>query len=174
MQSSFVETTKPAAKTFATWNVINPATEEIVASLPFGGRAETHAAIDLAAEAFPKWRDTNPYVRAEILKKAANIVRERLPEFARTTTLECGKPLPEATGEWSVSAQMLDWFAEEAKRTYGQTIPSSRSNRRLSMIYQPIGVVGVITAWNFPAWNLVRAWGAALAAGCPIVAKGSG
>ncbi len=156
------------------WQVLNPATEAVVAEVPFCHTgADVQAAIGAAAAAFPGWRSTNAFQRAQLLKKVAEAMRKNASECARVTTEESGKPFIEAKGEWIVAADLFEWFAEEAKRSYGTVIPSSRNNKRMSVIWQPVGVVGVITAWNFPVWNLARAWGAALAAGCCIVAKPS-
>ena len=156
-----------------TWDVLNPATEEVVATVPFGNGDDARMAIEAAQKAFPAWSRTNPFQRAQMLKNVAARMREKAGEAARITTQESGKPLVEAKGEWLVAADLFEWFAEEAKRTYGTVIPTNRNNKRSSVIWQPVGVVGIITAWNFPVWNLARAWGAALAAGCTIVAKPS-
>ena len=156
-----------------TWDVINPATEEVVQTVPFGGREDCRAAIDAAARAFPAWSRRTPYERGAILQRAAARMRDLADDLARTTVLECGKPLAQARGEWLVSADLFDWFAEEGKRAYGRTIPSRVASKRLTVLRQPMGVVGVITAWNFPAYNPARAWAAALAAGCTVVARAS-
>lgn len=156
-----------------TWNVINPATEQSIATVPFGGVADVQTAIDAATAAFPAWKNTNAWQRADLLKKVADLMRTRSKELAQLTIAEAGKPMLEANGEWVVAAQFFEWYAEEAKRNYGRVIPPSRNNKRMSVIAQPIGVVGIITAWNFPVWNLCRVWAAALAAGCTIVAKPS-
>jgi acyl-CoA reductase-like NAD-dependent aldehyde dehydrogenase len=156
-----------------TWQVLNPATEQPVQTIPFGGAADAKAAIEAAAAAFPQWRKTNPWQRAEQLRRVADLMRERARALAATTTAESGKPLAEAAGEWTVAAQFFDWYAEEAKRAYGRTIPASRGNKRLTVHYSPLGVVGIVTAWNFPVWNLARVWAASLAAGCTFVAKPS-
>jgi acyl-CoA reductase-like NAD-dependent aldehyde dehydrogenase len=154
-----------------TWNVINPATEEVITMVPFGDDADCRAAIDAAHEAFKSWSRTNPYDRAVILKKASALMHERLAEYAKVTVLESGKPLLEAIGEWRVSANFFEWYAEEGKRNYGTVIPANRNNKRMSVIHQPMGVIGAITAWNFPAYNPARCWSAALGAGCTVVAK---
>lgn len=96
-----------------------------------------------------------------------------MEEYARITVMESGKPLFEAVGEWKVAANFFEWYAEEGKRNYGRIIPASRNNKRMSVVQQPIGVVGAITAWNFPAYNPARCWAAALSAGCSVVAKPS-
>jgi acyl-CoA reductase-like NAD-dependent aldehyde dehydrogenase len=154
-----------------TMELINPATEELLATLPSAGAKDAHVAIESAGQAFHSWSRTTPYVRAAILKKAADHIRENLPNLAEDMVLESGKPLAEAKGEWTVAANLFEWYAEEAKRAYGRVIPTNRPDKRSSVIWQPMGVIGVITAWNFPAYNPARAWAAALAAGCTVVAK---
>ncbi len=161
------------AQNHKTWPVLNPATEETVATIPFGGGDDARLAIESARAAFPIWKKIDPFRRGQMLKNVAARIRENAAEFAKITTQESGKPFVEAKGEWTVAADLFEWFAEEGKRTYGQVIPTSRNNKRSQVIFQPIGLVGIITAWNFPVWNLARAWGAALAAGCTIVAKPS-
>ena len=161
------------ATTGATWDVTNPATEEVIRTVPFGGRADCHAAIEAAARAFPAWARRTPYERAAVLIQAARLMRERAEALGRTTVLESGKPFVQARGEWHVAADLFEWFAEEGKRAYGRTIPSRVGSKRMSVIRQPLGVVGVITAWNFPAYNPARAWAAALAAGCTVVGRAS-
>jgi len=156
-----------------TTQLINPATEELISEISFGDGADCNAAIDAAREAFKIWGKTTPYFRAEILKKAAQYMREHVLEFATDMVLESGKPLAEAKGEWMVAANLFEWYAEEGKRCNGKTIPTNRIDKRSFTTWQPMGVVGVITAWNFPAYNPARAWAAALAAGCTVVAKPS-
>jgi len=156
-----------------TWDVLNPATEEVVRSVPFGSAEDCGLAIEAAAKAFPAWSGKTAYERAAVLKKAADLIRERAADLAHTTVLECGKPLPQAKGEWGVAADLFEWFAEEAKRAYGRWVPSRSAAKRQLVIRQPVGVVGLITAWNFPAYNVARAASAALAAGCTIVIRPS-
>jgi succinate-semialdehyde dehydrogenase len=156
-----------------TWAVINPATEDVVKTVPFGGREDCHAAIEAAARAFPEWSRRTAYERGGILQRAAARMREVADEVAHTMVLECGKPTVQARGEWLTAADLFEWFAEEGKRAYGRTIPSRVASKRLTVLRQPLGVVGVITAWNFPAYNPARAWAAALAAGCTVVARPS-
>lgn len=156
-----------------TWEVLNPATETMVAQVAFGDAADAHAAIDAAHAAFLSWSKRNAWERAEILKRVASLMRERVEALAEITVAEAGKPRAEARGEWIVAAQFFEWFAEEGKRAYGQVIPANRNNKRMSVILQPIGAVGIITAWNFPVWNAARVWAASLAAGCTFVAKPS-
>ena len=155
------------------WDVVNPATEDVVRTVPFGGRDDCHAAIEAAARAFPEWSRRTPYERGALLQRAAARMRDVADEVARTMVLECGKPFVQARGEWLTGADLFDWFAEEGKRAYGRTIPSRVASKRMTVMRQPLGVVGVITAWNFPAYNPARAWAAALAAGCTVVGRPS-
>ncbi|MFM7090613.1 MAG: NAD-dependent succinate-semialdehyde dehydrogenase [Bacteroidota bacterium] len=153
--------------------LINPATEEKIADLPFGDAADYRMAIGYAISSRNSWQSVSPYFRAEILKATAQHIREKLEEIAHDMVLESGKPMVEAKAEIGVAANLFEWFAEEGKRCYGRTIPSFRTNKRMSVIYQPLGVVGAITAWNFPAYNPARCWAAILAAGCTLVARSS-
>jgi succinate-semialdehyde dehydrogenase / glutarate-semialdehyde dehydrogenase len=156
-----------------TWDVLNPASEEVVRTVPFGTVDDCRAAIDGAQGAFRAWADRTPYERATVLKRAGDLMRARADDLGRTTVLESGKPLLQGRGEWMVSADLFEWFAEEGKRAYGRVVPSRVAARRLTVLKQPIGVVGIITAWNFPAYNVARAAAAALAAGCTIVIRPS-
>jgi acyl-CoA reductase-like NAD-dependent aldehyde dehydrogenase len=156
-----------------TWDVLNPATEEVVRTVPFGNGSDCALAIEAAAKALPAWSGKTAYERAAPLKKAAELIRERAVDLARTTVTESGKPMVQAKGEWGVAADLFEWFAEEGKRAYGRWVPSRSAARRQLVIRQPVGVVGLITAWNFPAYNVARAAAAALAAGCTIVIRPS-
>jgi succinate-semialdehyde dehydrogenase len=156
-----------------TWEVLNPATEEVVRTVPFGNAEDCSSAIEAAAKAFPEWSGKTAYERAALLKRAAELIREHAADLARTTVLEAGKPMVQAKGEWGVAADLFEWFAEEAKRAYGRWVPSRSAGKRQLVIRQPVGVVGLITAWNFPAYNVARAAAAALAAGCTIVIRPS-
>jgi succinate-semialdehyde dehydrogenase / glutarate-semialdehyde dehydrogenase len=156
-----------------TWDVLNPATEELVRTVPYGTSTDCNLAIDAAAAAFPSWSVRTPYDRGAILKKAADLIRTTADTLARTTVLESGKPIAQARGEWLVCADLFEWFAEEGKRAYGRVVPARTPTKRLTVLKQPLGVVGIITAWNFPAYNIVRAGAAALAAGCTIVIRPS-
>jgi len=157
----------------STWDVMNPATEAIVARVPFGARADAEAAITAATAAADPWARLTPYERGALLKRVADRMRGDADALARITVAESGKPLVQARGEWLVSADLFEWFAEEGTRAYGRTIPSRVPGKRMTVLRQPVGVVGVITAWNFPAYNPARAWAAALAAGCTVVARPS-
>jgi acyl-CoA reductase-like NAD-dependent aldehyde dehydrogenase len=156
-----------------TYQLINPATEEVLETISYANAKDCIAAIEAAQQAFTSWSKTNPYTRAAILKKAADIIRDRVDTLAKDMVLESGKPLAEAKGEWQVAANLFEWYAEECKRSNGKTIVTNRPDKRSYTIWQPMGVIGVITAWNFPAYNPARAWAAALAAGCTVVAKPS-
>lgn len=156
-----------------TWDVIDPATEETAAAVPFGGAAEAQAAVAAAHDALPGWRAMTPYARGALLRRAAELILSRLDALAPIMTRECGKPLAEARAEWTTCAALFDWFAEEGKRAYGRTVPSRHAHKRLLVTHSPVGVVATITAWNFPAFLPARYWSAALAAGCTVVGRPS-
>ncbi|SDG39827.1 succinate-semialdehyde dehydrogenase / glutarate-semialdehyde dehydrogenase [Onishia taeanensis] len=151
--------------------VLNPATGEVIGQVPRLGRDETERAIAAAETAFPAWRALTALERADILMKWHDLMHEHQQELAQIMTLEQGKPLKEAAGEIAYAASFLRWFAEQARRVYGETIPAANANQRIVVTKSPIGVVGAITPWNFPAAMITRKAGAALAAGCPIVVK---
>ncbi len=151
--------------------VENPATEETIAEVASGSRDDCRRAIDAAAEAFKTWMKSTPYDRAKVLKKTADLMRERVDALARTMTMEQGKPVAEAKGEVLHSADTFEWFAEEGKRAYGQVIPPSNAAKRHLTIKHPVGVVGAIGPWNFPITLQARKIAPALAAGCTIVCK---
>ncbi|WP_018916013.1 NAD-dependent succinate-semialdehyde dehydrogenase [Vreelandella zhanjiangensis] len=152
-------------------NVINPATGKPVGDMPRLGKAETERAIDAADAALPAWRSLTAQERADLLLKWHDLMLEHQHDLALLMTYEQGKPVKEAEGEIAYAASFLRWFAEEARRVYGETIPASKANQRIMVTKQPVGVVGAITPWNFPAAMITRKAGAALAAGCTIVVK---
>ena len=152
-------------------NVTNPATGEPVGDIPRLGRAETERAIDAADVALPAWRALTAQERADLLLKWHDLMLEHKQDLALLMTHEQGKPVKEAEGEIVYAASFLRWFAEEARRVYGETIPAANANQRIVVTKQPVGVVGAITPWNFPAAMITRKAGAALAAGCTIVVK---
>jgi len=160
-----------SAASGATIPVDDPATGEVIGSVPKAGRAETRAAIEHAAAAFPEWRARTGKERAAILRRWFELVVANLEDLARLMTLEQGKPLVESRGEVAYGAAFLEWFGEEAKRTYGDTIPSHARDKRIMVVKEPIGVVGSITPWNFPIAMITRKVGPAIAAGCTVVAK---
>ncbi|MFZ4451381.1 NAD-dependent succinate-semialdehyde dehydrogenase [Salibacterium aidingense] len=157
-----------------TINVYNPATQEVTGEVPKGGREEAANAIKAAHLVFPEWRGKTAYERAAYMQKLYLLMLEHKEELAHIMTTEMGKPIAEARGEVEYAASFLDWFAAEAKRMYGKTIPAHVPNKRLQVWKQPVGVVAAITPWNFPLAMLTRKMGPALAAGCPIVMKPSG
>lgn len=161
------------ARNGGTWDVINPATEEVVATVPFGDGDDCAEAIEAAHRAFPAWSARTAYERGAILFKAASLIRERINGIAPVNTSESGKTRGDAEGDLLAAAALFEWFAEEGKRAYGRTIPARKPGKRILVLKQPIGVVGTITAWNFPAYNPSRSWAAALAAGCTVVARPS-
>src|SRR5712692_7673561 len=160
-----------AADSGKTLGVINPATEEVLAEIAYGGRAETRRALEAAQRAMPAWMKLTAWDRGKILKKTADLMRERLDAIARTLTMEQGKPLAEAKAEILHSADTFEWFAEEGKRAYGQVIPNSQPGKRHVTVKHPVGVVGAISPWNFPITLQSRKIAPALAAGCTIVTK---
>lgn len=169
----FIDGEWTGASNGGSWELINPATEEVIDLLPFGNGVDAQAAMDAAARAFPAWSNTTPYERAAILERAAAAIKGRASEFGKITTGESGKPLEQARGEWLSAPNYFLWAAEEAKRIYGRLIPSRVATRRIDVTYRPVGVVGLITAWNFPVYNQTRAISSALAAGCTIVSRPS-
>jgi succinate-semialdehyde dehydrogenase/glutarate-semialdehyde dehydrogenase len=170
-QRLFIDGKWCAADSGRTLGVINPATEEVIAEVAYGGRAETKRAIEAAGRAMPGWMKLTPYDRAKVLKRTADLMRERADLIARTLTTEQGKPVPEAKAEVLHSADTFEWFAEEGKRAYGQVIPNSVPGKRHMTIKHPVGVVGAISPWNFPVTLQARKIAPALAAGCTIVCK---
>jgi succinate-semialdehyde dehydrogenase/glutarate-semialdehyde dehydrogenase len=151
--------------------VTNPATEETISEVAFGTREDCRKAIEAAHQAMPAWAKLTSWDRAKVLKKTADLMRERADGIARTLTMEQGKPLAEAKGEVLHSADTFEWFAEEGKRAYGQVIPNSLPGKRHLTFKHPVGVVGAIGPWNFPITLQARKIAPALAAGCTIVCK---
>lgn len=158
-------------KSAQTFQVINPATGEEIGQVADGGQAEAERAIDAAHQAFATWSKTTAYERSAILYRAYQLMVERKQSLGELMTREQGKPLRAALNEVQYAADFLLWFAEEAKRVYGETIPSARSDQRFMVRYEPVGVVGAITPWNYPISMITRKVGPALAAGCTIVLK---
>ncbi|CAM4162062.1 NADP-dependent succinate-semialdehyde dehydrogenase [Pluralibacter gergoviae] len=152
-------------------SVTNPANGEKLGSVPKMGADETREAIEAANRALPAWRALTAKERANILRRWFNLIVEHQDDLARMMTQEQGKTLTEAKGEINYAASFIEWFAEEAKRVYGDTIPGHQADKRLIVIKQPIGVTAAITPWNFPAAMITRKAGPALAAGCTMVLK---
>ncbi|EMW5171569.1 NADP-dependent succinate-semialdehyde dehydrogenase [Raoultella sp. XY-1] len=151
--------------------VTNPANGEMLGSVPKMGAEETRDAIQAAHRALPAWRQLTAKERAAILRRWFDLMMANQDDLARLMTLEQGKPLAEAKGEIGYAASFIEWFAEEGKRIYGDTIPGHQADKRLIVIKQPIGVTAAITPWNFPAAMITRKAGPALAAGCTMVLK---
>ena len=151
--------------------VFNPATGEKLGTVPVMGQAETRRAIQAATNAWPGWRARPSAERSGLLRKLHGLMLANADDLARLMTLEQGKPLAEARGEVLYAAGFIEWFAEEAKRVYGDTIPSPWNDRRIVVVKEPVGVCAAITPWNFPAAMITRKLGPALAAGCPMVVK---
>jgi len=153
------------------FDVTDPGTGETVGSVPNAGESDVRAAIDAAATAFDDWKAQPALNRARILRRAADLIRERRDRIALVMTSEQGKPLAEAAGEVDYAASFLEWFGGEAERVYGQIVPPMNPVNRVLVLRQPVGVTAAITPWNFPAAMLTRKLGPALAAGCTSVVK---
>ena len=151
--------------------VHDPANGQLLAEVPLCGANETRRAIAAADAAWPEWRGLTARRRGQLLQKWAALIVANADDLARLMTAECGKPLAEATGEVAYGVSFIDWFAEEGKRVYGETIPSPAADKRLVVVKQPIGVCAAITPWNFPLAMITRKVAPALAAGCPVVVK---
>jgi succinate-semialdehyde dehydrogenase/glutarate-semialdehyde dehydrogenase len=151
--------------------VLNPANGQKIAEVPLCGAAETQRAINAANAAWPAWRSLTARRRSQILQAWLKLILREREALAQLITAECGKPLLEAQGEVAYGASFVEWFSEEAKRAYGETIPSPVSNTRIQVIKQPIGVCAAITPWNFPLAMITRKVAPALAAGCTVVVK---
>lgn len=151
--------------------VENPATGEVIQHVSNGGEVETKMAIDAAKEAFSIWKEKTGKERGMLLDRIADNMRSAKDELAETITQEMGKPLGEAMAEVQIAIDYVDWYAEEAKRVYGDIIPASHSNKRLMVFREPVGVVAAITPWNFPVAMITRKVAPALAAGCTFVLK---
>jgi len=158
----------------ATFLVTNPANGTVLGSVPKMGAAETRRAIEAANAAWPAWRERTAKERGAILRRWFELLIANQDDLAKLMTAEQGKPLAEAKGEVAYGASFIEWFAEEAKRVYGDTIPQPRRDQRLVVIKEPIGVCAAITPWNFPIAMITRKVAPALAAGCVVVVKPAG
>ncbi len=154
-----------------TFPVTNPATGEELARVPRMGAAETRRALEAAEASYPAWRTRTAADRARIMRRWADLMLERLEDLSLLLTLEQGKPLAESRAEVAYAASFLEWFGEEGKRVYGDTIPQPSTDRRILVLKQPVGVTGGITPWNFPSAMVTRKTAPALAAGCTMVLK---
>ena len=160
-----------AADDGATFPVTNPARGDVICEVPDLGRAETARAIAAAAEAMKDWAARTAKERAQVMRRWFDLMMENQDDLARILTAEMGKPFAEAKGEIAYGAGFIEWFGEEAKRIYGETIPGHQRDKRITVLKQPIGVVGSITPWNFPNAMIARKAGPALAVGCGFVAR---
>jgi len=160
-----------AAQNGTRFNVTNPANGDVIGDVPNGGKEDVIAAIDAASTAFKTWSKTSAYQRSAFLYRAHGLMIERKEHLAQTMTAEQGKPLKAARNEVQYGADFLLWYAEEAKRIYGETIPAPRGDQRFIVQQHPVGVVAAVTPWNYPISMLTRKISPALAAGCTIVLK---
>jgi succinate-semialdehyde dehydrogenase / glutarate-semialdehyde dehydrogenase len=157
-----------------TFSVIDPATEDVLGAVPAASTGDLDRALASAQSGFEVWKKTPAWERAAVLRKAADLIRERTEAIAHTMVAETGKPLAEAKGETAAAADQFEWYAGETKRIYGQTIEGRSPAVRMSVIYQPVGVCAAFSAWNFPALLPARKIAPALAAGCSVICKPAG
>src|SRR5216110_2108448 len=170
-QACYIDGAWVEAAVHGSIDVDNPATGEVIGTVPRLGRAETRQAIDAAARAFPEWRAKTAKERAIVMRRWFDLMMANQEDLARLMTTEQGKPLVESRGEVAYAASFLEWFGEEAKRIYGDTIPGHQPDKRIVVTKEPIGVVACITPWNFPLAMITRKAGPAIAAGCTVVLK---
>ena len=154
-------------------DVINPATEKPLARLPHASKAELDQAIEAAKKGFAVWRATSAYDRSKIMRKAADLIRERHEAIAKVLVQEQGKVYPEARAEVVTSADIIDWYAEEGRRAYGRIVPGRAKGLRQIVLQEPVGIAAAFTPWNFPTLTPARKIGGALAAGCSLILKAS-
>ncbi len=157
-----------------THTVVNPATGRPIGTAPVFGAAETRRAIEAAERAWPAWRAKTAKERSAILRKWYELMVANVDDLALILTSEQGKPLAESKGEVTIAAAYVEWFAEEAKRVYGDVIPTIANDRRIVIVKEPVGVCAAITPWNFPSSMITRKVAPALAAGCPVILKPAG
>ncbi len=169
--SLFIDGTWTKAASGRTIPVVNPATGEKIGTVAHADRSDLDRALDAADKGFRQWKRVSAYDRSKVMRKAADILRSRADAIAELMTLEQGKPLPEAKGEVLAGADVIDWFAEEARRAYGRVIPARAEGVYQLVIKEPVGPVAAFTPWNFPINQVVRKLSAALAAGCSIIVK---
>src|SRR6187455_3122509 len=160
-----------AARSGRTMPVVNPASGDTIGSLAFAERADLDEALEAAARGFETWKRVSAYERSKIMRKAANLLRERIDLVAMLMTMEQGKTIAEAKAEIHNGADTIDWFAEEGRRTYGRVIPARAEGIYQLVVKEPVGPVAAFTPWNFPINQIVRKLSAALAAGCSIIVK---
>ena len=154
-------------------DVINPSTEKPLGRLPHASAADLDCALEAAKKGFAVWRATSAYDRAKIMRKAADLIRERCDVISKILVQEQGKIYPEARAEVSTAADTIEWYAEEGRRAYGRIVPGAFKNIRQIVVQEPVGIVAAFTPWNFPAVTPARKIGGALAAGCSLILKAS-
>lgn len=167
----FIDGQWSAAEGGKTIDVYNPATNEVIGKVASAGKADLDRALAAAERGFKVWRRVSPFERSKVLRRAADLMRERADKIAELLTLEQGKPVGEAKMEILSSADLFDWFAEEGRRTYGRIVPARAAGVTQLVVKEPIGPVAAFTPWNFPVSQAVRKIGAALATGCSIIVK---
>jgi succinate-semialdehyde dehydrogenase/glutarate-semialdehyde dehydrogenase len=170
-QACYIDGAWVTARGGASINVDNPATGDVIGTVPKLGASEARDAIAAASRALPAWRSKTAKERAAVMRRWFDLMMANQEDLARLMTTEQGKPLGESRGEVGYAASFLEWFGEEAKRVYGDTIPGHQADKRIVVIKQPIGVVACITPWNFPLAMITRKAGPAIAAGCTVVLK---
>jgi succinate-semialdehyde dehydrogenase/glutarate-semialdehyde dehydrogenase len=170
-QQCYIDGRWADADSRATKDVVNPATGVRIGTVPVMGADETRRAIDAANKAWPAWRAKTAKERSAIMRKWAELQLAHAEDLALILTSEQGKPLAESKGEITIGAGYTEWFAEEAKRVYGDVIPTIGNDRRLVVIKEPVGVCAAITPWNFPSSMITRKVSPALAAGCTVIIK---
>ena len=159
------------ARSGRTGEVLNPATEEVIGTYAYAGKEDLDEALEAAEKGFAQWRKVSAFDRSKVMRKAADILRSRADAIARIMTMEQGKPLPEAKMEVLAGADVIDWFAEEARRAYGRVIPARAEGVYQLVVKEPVGPVAAFTPWNFPINQVVRKLSAAVATGCSIIVK---
>lgn len=169
----FIDGSWSGKPTGASTEVTDPANNEVLGVVPVATVDDTMAAIAAAQRAFPKWKDTPAWTRADILHKVADVMAIRAAEAAKQMTLETGKPLAQAGREWGLAVDQFRWYAEEARRIYGRIVESRVPGGRFEVTHEPVGVVAAFTAWNFPAALIARKVAPALAAGCTVIVRPS-
>jgi succinate-semialdehyde dehydrogenase / glutarate-semialdehyde dehydrogenase len=172
-ETGFIGGAWQAAQDGAVYDIVDPASLRLVQRVPLMGSLDAQRAVDAAAGALPEWRQRTSSDRAQLLRRWFDAILAHAEDLARILTAEQGKPLAEARGEIAYAASFIEWFAEESKRVYGDTISSLRADQRILVTKAPVGIVAAITPWNFPAAMITRKAGAALAAGCTLVVKPS-
>ena len=167
----FIDGKWQASTNKETYDVINPATEEIIGKASKASPADVDKALKSAEKGFEVWKKIKPWERSKIIRKIADEIRKKSKVFAKWMTLETGKTLAEGEAEASAAADIFEWNAEETKRIYGQSLQSRFDNTKIQIIYQPVGVVAALSPWNFPLILAARKVSAALAAGCSVICK---